>query len=188
MGWTYQYRPKGIKERDFWQREFGDSFEIVDLSKVGTTVYIAAKKLKGEGAGLIGAAVMLTQWVPKAEYNFGYKDQDESMGPFEAKAPDRILDLLSPVEDLYQGGDGSAYDGALAARRWREASRAYNAKPKVKAGMKVRFLNPGSESLRDDLIGRTFERLPGRAAIFSDGYTRYRIPFYKSLNYQEVTA
>lgn len=186
MGWTYQHREKGIKERDFWQREFGEGYEVVDVSKVSGTVYLAVKN----GAGLTAAAVVLTKWVPNDYYNFGYKDQDESMGPYEAKAPDRILDLLSPVEELYgpEGDDPTKYDSTRSAREWREASRAYNAKPKVTAGTKVRFVNPGSEGLRADLIGRTFERLPGRKALFSDGYTRYRIPFYRDLNYQEVTA
>lgn len=180
MGWTFVHRPKGIKERDYWQREFGEGWEVLDASKVRGTVYLAAKNHQ---TGLTSAAVILTQWV-RDEYNFGYKDMDEAMGPCEAQAPERILNLLSPIEELY--GDGQ---GAEWARRWRADCRAYNAKPKVVAGTKLRFTNPGSESLRNDLIGRTFVREPGRRALFTDteSLVRYRIPFYRNLSYEEVT-
>ena len=59
-------------------------------------------------------------------FNFGYKDMDETMGPYECDCPERILDLLTDTD----------YE---TAGRWRETCRENLDKGKV-----VSALTPGT--------------------------------------------
>jgi hypothetical protein len=49
---------------------------------------------------------------------FGYKVMDETMGPYEANCPDRIMRLLSPLQDIPCSSD---------AETWRERVEACKA-------------------------------------------------------------
>ena len=58
------------------------------------------------------AIICLIKWNPAARdgYLFGYKDQDETMGPYKYDCPASILDLLGPPGNEY-------------AAQWREQCR-----------------------------------------------------------------
>ena len=94
MGWTFQHRDRGITDRAFFQDLLGDKQEILASATVGrTTFYAAVRSLR---TGEVWAFVALTRWV-RGDFNYGYKDMDERMGPTEALCPPALLDLLSPL-------------------------------------------------------------------------------------------
>jgi hypothetical protein len=155
MGSTSCHRPKGITHKDFFQQSYGDKLTILEASQArGGAVYMAVRH-ETDGnthkAGDVFAVVVLTGWSPKSYYNFWFKDMDETMGPNESECPRKILDLLSPLDDLY----GPPFIGPLKqyqsrpgqyARDWRArcedrlARRA--AAPKVRKGTRIRLPEP----------------------------------------------
>lgn len=118
MGWTFTDREKGVKNSDFFGDDFwSDGYEVLDTAQVGfRTIYQAVRRPDG----LVFAAVHLVKWVRDYPFNFGYKNMSESMGPGESAAPARILDLLSPVGELYPD-DTKSFEWAT---EWRERCRA----------------------------------------------------------------
>jgi hypothetical protein len=105
MGWTQTYREKGMTTEAFFRREFGslaDGFIAVSAPKT-TETYIAYRRPNGE----VTALVIMTAWYRGAQYNFGYKEMDESAGPGIDNCPRSILELLTDPPNEY-------------ARKWRE--------------------------------------------------------------------
>lgn len=98
MGWLFYRRDKGESNVEHFQKAFGSNYEIIDGATVAGTFYAAARE---RATGLVSCAVILTRWIPNDHYNFGYKDMSESMGPGKNRCPARILDLLSPTDELY---------------------------------------------------------------------------------------
>lgn len=98
MGWVFTHRDRGISTADFLAQDLGRGVEIVASACHFNVAYLAL----ATGRGVMGA-VVLTQWVPKDHHNFGMKWIDESMGPGMYGCPQRILDLLDPVECLFPG-------------------------------------------------------------------------------------
>lgn len=126
MGWLFTERSDTETDKEFFAREFG-SAEILDLAKYGSTIYM---KVKHHGKTF--AVVCLTKWANADRCNFGYKDVDESMGPYEVKGcPLRILDGLDEPVNEY-------------AKRWRADVVAWHAKkkPKPKEGDIIRLAAP----------------------------------------------
>jgi hypothetical protein len=118
MGWT-TFNFNGTK-KEFLESEFNREPNwgtIIDSSIVGSTIYAAVKlgSNHGERAGLITALIIMTSNNKKEHYNFGYKDMTEGCGPHFYKCPKRIINLLSPVDDLYDA-DSSAREYAT---NWR---------------------------------------------------------------------
>lgn len=140
MGWLWMHKPKGMKVADFLINYSGalrwtDSpctYRVLDHSIVGLkTFYAAVEQVHKEtGERRVWAAVFLLGYCPKSEHNFGYKDMDESMGPWETECPERILDLLTPTESGY-------------ANDWRTRCRAYHAarraRPKIEVGDTLKY-------------------------------------------------
>lgn len=117
MGWTYTHKDKGITIKDFFTKEFsGENGEVIDCAVVERkTAYIAYRGKKGRLEGKVTAFICLLGY-SKDYYNFGYKDMDETMGAYEAKCPERILNLLSPVEEFGLSERGMEY-----ASEWRKS-------------------------------------------------------------------
>lgn len=130
MGWTFTTRRKGETNEDFFGtgRFWVDGYEVLDTAQVGFDHVVQAVRRPD---GLVFAAVTLIKWVPKARdgYNFGYKDVSEGDGPSDT--PARILDLLSPAEELY----GADTKSCKWANEWRERCRARLAR---KSSLKLR--------------------------------------------------
>lgn len=136
MGWLYTCKPRGLPIKDFFQERFGEGVEILDCAAKFDAAYMAVRNVR-EPEKVYGV-VCLIRHVPKDHYNFGYKDMDESCGPNVSECPERILDLLSPVEDLYPHPQSRQW-----AREWRERCRACIERRKsVKKGVRVRFSRP----------------------------------------------
>ena len=53
---------------------------------------------KKTGRSFVFAAVIMISNTKK--HGFGYKDQSESMGPYQYDCPQRIIRLLSPIADF----------------------------------------------------------------------------------------
>lgn len=79
------------------------------------------------------AGVCLVKWNPRDRegYIFGYKDMTEQMGPCEAECPERILNLLGPIDD----------EAALDWRR-RCLRNLQHRSRKVEDGMRIRLASP----------------------------------------------
>ena len=94
---------------------------------------------------IVFALICLLSYRPRDHFNFGYKDMDESMGPFECDCPERILDLLTDTD----------YE---SAGRWRKRCRENLAKEKAIKGLQPGMvIELGTELTCTD--GRKMKRL-----------------------------
>lgn len=183
MGWTWTYKPKGVTATDFllnssgtlkWGEDNPYRYTVLDTSIVNLrTFYAAVEQVHKEtGERRVWAAVFLLGYVPKARYeNFGWKDMDESMGPCEARCPERILDLLTETEYGH-------------AKDWRARCRTYHADRKAKLKIEPGFTVK--------LHGRDYQVLEKQRGGFrvlgvEDG-TVYRLTHAKARQCTEVRA
>lgn len=138
MGWTYTHRPRGMSHLEFFGREFnGSRTRVLDAGSYSyTEVYLALGTwengyVEGTVPDDVVGVVCLTKWVPNdPQFNFGFKEMTEDMGPYCYNCPERILEQLTPTENEY-------------ALRWREQCwktiRRRKARPKLKVGDVVLF-------------------------------------------------
>jgi hypothetical protein len=136
MGWTYVYKPKNKSIREFFEERFnyednGKYGKVLDCAVVNLkTAYIAYEIGDTQGKREVIAVVCALNFAPNSYYNFGYKDMDETMGPYLYDCPERILKLLTPTEHEW-------------AKEWREKCweriRAKKARPRLKKGMVIKF-------------------------------------------------
>ena len=149
MGWTYTSANIG-RDRRAWldwhytRRSTDRKWTVLKSALVGTTYY-AAVRLEEQGhRAVVFGLVVLTDAKRKASdnYTFGWKDMDETMGPYECEAPAAVLDLLTPTTNKN-------------ALRWRtdcrrnllDAARTRKARSsKPKPGDRIRFNEPLSFS------------------------------------------
>lgn len=175
MGWTYTYKPKNVSVRQFFEERFnyneddGKYGKIIDCAVVNLrTAYIAYEIGDALGKREVIAIVCALDYKPNDYYNFGYKDMDESMGPYYYDCPERILKLLTPTEHEW-------------AKEWREKCwkriQRKKARPKLKKGMVIKFADPivFSSGRQED----TFRMEDPRRLIFSDRWgRRYKLRRY----------
>lgn len=118
MGWMYVHKPKEITVENYFANEWNvvanndnqTSQRLLNCAVVQLrTAYIAMEKIRlATGDREVFAVICLLAYNRHDYHNFGYKDMDETMGPYACEAPQRILDLLTPT----------SHDNALA---WRAA-------------------------------------------------------------------
>ena len=120
MGWLYKHDPvddpvaylTDLNDHD------GEHFNnrVLAATRVGNTVYMALRCMeKATGKSFVLAAVVLISNTRK--HGFGYKDMDETMGPCECACPDRIMRLLSPVEDIPNPSYAAEWRARVAAHK-----------------------------------------------------------------------
>ena len=108
MGWMFSHRGRQpIKD---WvvshvncDNESG-TWKVLDIAiKNFRTAYMAVEITRKNPpiAPRVVAFVFLLGFRPKDEFDTGYKDMDETMGPYEAECPARILDKLTPTDHEY---------------------------------------------------------------------------------------
>lgn len=123
MGWTWYHATEYTKSgrvspsreiRKDARRHLFDYQEILDEAFVNRVYYAA---IKDNRTNEVWALICMTGTSTTDYYNFGYKDMDEFMGPYNYDCPDHILDLLTPTDDEW-------------ANRWREKCRERNRKSK----------------------------------------------------------
>jgi hypothetical protein len=156
MGWTFFHKPKGIKAVDAIKGEFSaeSAKNIVATSATREAVFIVkqyhepdSKVYVPDAGGMIRALLVFKISVrPKDEYNFGYKDMEESMGPYGCPAPLSIIAQCSELQDPI--GPLPEYSSLKSARNYREGSAKAAAnkalKRKLKPGNKVTLAEPGN--------------------------------------------
>ena len=121
MGWTWyrasEYTKSGKVSpsreiRKETRRHLFDYQEILAEAFVKGVYYAA---IRDNRTNEVWALVCLTGTTTTDYYNFGYKDMDESMGPYNYDCPDRILDLLTKTD-------------SESANEWREKCRESNSR------------------------------------------------------------
>jgi len=150
--------------KEFFQKEFnyaredGSYGKILDCAIVNLrTAYIAYEIGDTQGNRQVVAIVCALGYSPNCYHNFGYKDMDETMGPYRYDCPERILKLLTPTDHEQ-------------AKKWREKCweniRMKKARPRLKKGMVIKFDSPVefSNGRRED----TFKVIDPRRRIFAD--------------------
>jgi len=187
MGWTFTHREKGISNKDWFAKEFdGGGFEVVDVASGSlnrNNVYIALRLPDG----LVTAIACLTRWKPNDEYNYGWKDMSESMGPRITDCPQRIIDQLSPLEELFP-------DQSKDVRGWAGSWRADVATFHDRVANRLK--------LRDDMLvtvpydlqfsnftmeaGTPFRVDDAKKKVFSRGYDRFKLRRDTMIDLQEL--
>ena len=188
MGWTWTNRPKGMTTRQFFEQEMGSDsqYEMLASAMTGSTFYAAMRDKK---TGTVDAFVALTAR-SRSYHNFGYKDMDERMGPNEASAPAKVLDLLSPLPECdHEHTDERRYCGTQAAREWRAACRErlerIESSKSVAKGDELRFgreieFNDGAKSDVFEWVGGDIFRI--------DGWGRYRLRGWREMAFTVLNA
>lgn len=171
MGWTFQNRPKGIKDRDWFQDKMGERYTIVESGSRLGEFYAA---IRDNTTGEVTAFVALTRWDRGSYHNFGYKDMDETMGPVIDNPPVKVLDALTPTDNQY-------------ANDWRDRARK-NIKRRdvakdVKPGTVITFPKPLSFGAYGQFDRFTFV---SRTTFRTDTGLNVRIPGWKNRNYRVV--
>lgn len=179
MGTTFEHRAPGVDTDDFFNGVINQGWGTVIAAAATLRVAYLAVQTKD---GVAGAACPI-HWCPRDEMcNFGYKIVSEDMGPGDARCPARILDLLSPLEDLYCG------HSLEHARSWREASRRHlerlEAASKVRAGDLIRFAR--ELEFVDGSRGSEFVFERGSDFHWPHGYGRLRISDWRSGSWEIV--
>lgn len=186
MGWTTTHVPKG-KAGEYLRDLFHTDNDTVKMELVQGAFrsfkeYYAAVRttIKATGESYVWACVVLVNYYPHDYHNFGYKDMDETMGPYSYNCPVSILKLLTPTEQIKTHIGGSAYKNS---KQWRVASweRALNAEAtaKMKDGTIIEFENAlhfrGGDSVKKFVM-----RKRGKAMRFykhnenTNGYYSYQ--------------
>lgn len=109
MGWLYTRRDPDTTPAEYFLRQIDkDLYEVLGHATYISEIYLAIRNRKTDE---VTALVCLIRHVPKdPQFNFGYKDMDESMGPVATNCPAWILDLLTEPPNEH-------------AREWRERCR-----------------------------------------------------------------
>ena len=98
------------------------TYRVLDATRVANTIYMAVRFTeKATGKYTVLAAVILISNTRKN--GFGYKDMDETMGPSECACPDRIMRLLSPIEDIPDPSCAAAWRARVASHKKTAAKR-----------------------------------------------------------------
>ena len=143
MGWLYHDRPlRHETVVDFFRRELtftrdGASSTVLDAAAVGGTVYAAVRNMNHlhPGCDYVYCAVILFK--NNERDGFGYKDMCESMGPCAVDCPDRIMRLLSPVEQIPNPSYTAAWRQRVAeTKQERRATKQMAAR--LKPGVVIR--------------------------------------------------
>ncbi len=142
MGWTYSHRGRHMSDLEWFRQQFGthpDGGErVLAAATVGLrTVYMAFRTQDNKVVG----GVILIHWVPNNYYNFGYKDMCETSGPCESECPKRILDMLSPLEEIVEPGTDN-YNWASEWRQRCQENLAKREKAHIKIGDILTFRVP----------------------------------------------
>ena len=120
MGWLYKHDPIDDPVAYLTDQYNYDgerrTQRVLGAARVGNTVYMAVKTTeKATGSFYVFAAVILISNTRK--HGFGCKDMDECMGPCECTCPDRIMRLLSPIEDIPNPSYAAEWRARVAAHK-----------------------------------------------------------------------
>lgn len=163
MGWSYGPKPGNVKQylMDLytWNGEFCTSRALACRIVQLRTAYLAVERMHtATNTRRVWAAVVLLDYRPTDEYGFGYKDIDETMGPYDAACPEDILRLLTPLPaaQVYTcvSADRWERDYRDQAKQWRRRCwhliRCRAESATIKPGDRLRF----NDALTISRLGR----------------------------------
>jgi hypothetical protein len=120
MGWLYMqsiapYKtPKEYLNNQLTFESEKATYRVLQSALVAMRHYYAAVEIREKTTNKrdVNCVICLVNYKPldKEGFIFGYKDMDESMGPYVTDCPASILDLLTPTDSAY-------------ANEWREKCR-----------------------------------------------------------------
>ena len=191
MGWLSMQSlgghagPRAYLDNQFTHDDADLRSKVLRSSIVRRVYYAAIEHVRvPTGEREVWACICLVRYNPKARdgFIFGYKDMEESMGPYSYDCPAAILDLLTATDN----------ENALAWRaKCREGAaqrRAFAAKPKPRPGQVIVFDVPvafanGAAFERMEVVAHPWRksgilfRAPGRHGL-------YRIPAVTKMAYR----
>jgi hypothetical protein len=172
MGWLFQRDPIDDPLAYLMAKYNYDcathTLQTLDGARAGNTVYLAVRSTdKNTGRSYVFAAVILIRNSQKD--GFGYKDQDEGMGPHQYDCPQRIMRLLSPIADLPHARYSADWRAGVAA--WHDQNR--------KRRQRRNSLRVGNVVTLSDAV-----RFSGgiTARSFRVAYFRRRTPVFEALD------
>ena len=174
MGWLYMCgfsgyaSPRCYLDNQFTHADADQRSAVLASALVRMkTYYAAVERVSADGTRVVFAVVCLVDYNPrKADgFTFGYKDMDESMGPYESECPADILDLLTPTTCPHAIEWRERCRAALAARRLQAA------RPLPKPGQTIIFDEPLTLS-----NGQTVDRFEVIAGRVPRSGVLYAIP------------
>lgn len=122
MGWLFHNQklrhetPVQYITREFSHESETAKATVLAAAPVRGTIYAAVRNEdKTTGKTYVFCAVILFKNSERS--GFGYKDMDESCGPCEVDCPDRILRLLSPVDELPNPGYAVEWRARVAEKK-----------------------------------------------------------------------
>ncbi|MHB1205730.1 MAG: DUF6927 domain-containing protein [Rhodospirillaceae bacterium] len=194
MGWLFMTSLKGHSgPRQYLDAQFTyecseRTSRVLRSALVGLHVYYAAVEhiRAADGQREVWAVVCLVKYNPRDRegYIFGYKDMEESMGPFQCDCPAAILDLLTPTDRQH------ALDWRARCRTVLDTRRATCAKPTPRPGQIIVFDEPitfsdGAQLSRLEVVAHPSTH---RSVLFRapDTGQFYRIRNVKNRTYQLI--
>lgn len=122
MGWLFHNQklrhetPVQYITRELSHESEAAKATVLAAATVRGTIYAAVRNEdKTTGKTYVFCAVILFKNSERS--GFGYKDMDESCGPCEVDCPDRILRLLSPVDELPNPGYAVEWRARVAEKK-----------------------------------------------------------------------
>jgi hypothetical protein len=114
MGWLFYAPSRASLIRDLTASktyESGASFDTLKWTCVGNNLWAVQRNTRPDGAATTFVALYL---LANSRHGWGYKDEDESVGPYHVNCPLSYLEGLSePINEW--------------SREWREKVREYHA-------------------------------------------------------------
>jgi hypothetical protein len=194
MGWTYTCETVGRDKKAWLDKRYtraspNITSTVLKSAMVGTTYYAAVRVEETGNPAFVYGLIVLTDAKRKASdnYTFGWKDMDETMGPYECKAPAAVLDLLTPTtnKNALRWRTDCRLNLATGVRQRRER------KSKPAPGDRIRFREPlqfsDGMSLQDfdvTVIKRRSKNLTVYRSVRTGGL--YRIEKLHELAYDVV--
>lgn len=118
MGWLTFHETRSAKQffTDMYADEKG--CELLDIAIVGfRTAFLA---IRDKEKNYVYCQTYMLHRAPKDYYNFGYKPISEFCGPNTDNCPKRIIDLLTPIEEIAKICPEFGEDSLKWAKNWRE--------------------------------------------------------------------
>ena len=147
MGWTTTHVPKG-KAGEYLNSIFtceneNTKWEMIKGAFVGWHEHYAAVRITKKDTGLSYVIAVATKihYYPHDYHNFGYKDMDESMGPFLYNCPESILKLLTPSAELLKMGHSIHCSASWRAFCWEKVLEKKDTNS-LKDGAIIQFESP----------------------------------------------
>ena len=159
MGWLFGYNTRRELAEHLIR---GNGVHTLKHCWVGNNLWAVQEGEKQDGSVVRFVALYLIKGRNNSRDGWGYKDVDESMGPYETSCPVSYIELVEAHEKE------RGYEPAGYAAEWRQKvrDRAVRAKRKLEVGQDIRL---------GDTEYRVVEKLGNRGYRVDDGHTYFRL-------------